>query len=253
MRLRGRFSVNPQVKGVEMEQLKNHADQRYSGQCIYCRAISKTKEHVPPKIFLDRPYPKNLSVVEACAQCNSAFSLDEEYMASCLDCIISGTVDPELVQREKIKRILKKKPELALRLTPAIQTSNNGIFFRIESERFENIVKKIAIGHVRFELSLLLFSDEIPIVSFYFFEGLPEPEIYDFEDIDFIPQGKAPEIGSRAMQRIKITSNGEAFGPGWIEVQPGRYRYAVIQSDRIEVRMVFSEYLACKVIWEDAI
>ena len=37
---------------------------------------------------------------------------------------------------------------------------------------------------------------------------------------------------------------------GWVVVQPDRYRYAVVETGGVVVRMVLSEYLACEVVWE---
>ena len=233
-----------------MNHFDNYADQRFNGQCVYCGAAPETREHVPPKVFLDRPYPDNLPIVEACAKCNNGFSMDEEYMASLLDCIISGTVNPDLIQRENIKRTLKKRLSLALRLQNAMKKNDDGITFDVEFERIKNVVQKIAIGHVLFELNLLL--SETPKVAFAPLSALSENQIHNFENIDFLTPEVWPEVGSRSMQRLIIVVD-KAFDEGWITVQPDRYRYAVIQSERIEVRMVFSEYLACQVVWEDGV
>lgn len=232
-----------------MKYFNNYADQRFNGQCVYCGAAPETREHVPPKVFLDRPYPENLPIVEACAECNNGFSIDEEYMASLLDCTISGTVDPDLIQRENIKRTLKKRPALALRLQNAIKTNEDDIMFDVEFERINNVVQKIAIGHVLFELNLLL--SETPKVTVSPFATLSEDQIHNFENIDFMMPNVLPEMGSRSMQRL-IIAEDKVYNEGWITVQADRYRYTVIQSERVEVRMVFSEYLACQVAWEDA-
>lgn len=231
-----------------MKHLNNYADQRFNGQCVYCGGFPDTREHIPPKVFLDRPYPDNFPIVEACFECNNSFSMDEEYMACLLDCIISGTVDSNLIQRDKIKQILKKRPALALRLQNALKTSSDGIKFEVEFERIKNIVQKVAIGHVLFELNLLLF--ETPKVAFTPFPTLSEKQIHNFENLDLESLNIWPEVGSRAMRRLIIAEN-EVYNKGWVTVQPERYRYAVIQSAIVEVRMVFSEYLACQVIWED--
>ena len=230
-----------------MKYFNNYADQRFNGQCVYCGAYPETREHVPPKVFLDRPYPDNLPIVEACAECNNGFSMDEEYMASLLDCTITGTVDPGLVQRENIKRTLKKRPALTLRLQNAMKTNDDGILFDVEFERINNVVQKIAIGHVLFELNLLL--SETPKVAVAPFAALSEDQIHNFENIYFMTPDVWPEVGSRSMQRL-IIDEDKVYNEGWITVQPDRYRYTVIQSERVEVRMVFSEYLACQVAWE---
>lgn len=233
-----------------MKQLNNYADQRFNGQCVYCGAAPETREHVPPKVFLDRPYPDNLPIVEACAKCNNGFSMDEEYMACLLDCIISGTIDPDFIQRENVKRTLKKRPTLASRLQSAMKSNDNSIMFDVEVERINNVVEKIAIGHVLFELNLLL--SESPKVAVAPFVTFTEDQIHNFENINFMVIDVCPEVGSRSMQRL-IIAEDKVYSEGWITVQPDRYRYAVIQSEIVEVRMVFSEYLACQVTWEDAL
>ncbi len=233
-----------------MKHLNNYADQRFNGQCVYCGAAPKTREHLPPKVFLDRPYPDNLPIVEACLECNNGFSIDEEYMASLLDCTISGTVDPDLVKRENIKQTLKKRPALALRLQNAMRSDDEGPLFDFEYERINNVVQKIATGHILFELNLLF--SETPKVAVTPFATLSEDQINTFENIDLMASDFWPEVGSRAMQRL-LTNEDNVYNKGWITVQPDRYRYAVIQAQKTEVRMVFSEYLTCQIVFEDAV
>ena len=231
-----------------MKYLNNYADQRSNGRCVYCGGAPETREHVPSKIFLDRPFPESLSIVKACATCNHGFSIDEEYMACLLDCIISGTANPDLLQRKKIKQTLKKNPALAQRLQNALTTQNNRTIFDVELDRIKTVVQKIATGHVLYELNLPIY--ETPEVLFYPFEQLSDYEIERFEDINFKTVDKCPEVGSRSMQRLIVAENN-VYHEGWVIVQPDRYRYAVTQTELVEVRMVFSEYLACHVIWSN--
>ncbi len=56
-----------------------------------------------------------------------------------------------------------------------------------------------------------------------------------------------PELGSRMMTRV-IT--GQDLSCGWIIVQDGVYRYAVMQDDGIRVKTVIQEYLATEIRWE---
>lgn len=60
-----------------MDQLNNFADSRLLNGCIYCGGSSETREHVPSKCLLDRPYPTNLNVVGCCESYNQSFSKDE--------------------------------------------------------------------------------------------------------------------------------------------------------------------------------
>ena len=48
--------------------------------CVYCGAQEGlTFDHVPPKLLLSKPYPKNLITVPACGNCNRSFQSDDEY------------------------------------------------------------------------------------------------------------------------------------------------------------------------------
>ena len=53
--------------------------------CAYCGKAKKlTLEHVPPKLFLEQPFPKNLMTVPACGGCNQSFKADDEYTRTVL-------------------------------------------------------------------------------------------------------------------------------------------------------------------------
>jgi hypothetical protein len=56
-----------------------------------------------------------------------------------------------------------------------------------------------------------------------------------------------PEVGSRMMTRM-VT--GQDLRDGWIVVQDGVYRYAVIQEGGMLVKSVLFEYLATEVHWD---
>lgn len=50
-------------------------------ECVYCGAKADTREHVPSKVFLNKPYPDNLGIVPACFKCNNSFSRDELFLS----------------------------------------------------------------------------------------------------------------------------------------------------------------------------
>ena len=51
------------------------------------------------------------------------------------------------------------------------------------------------------------------------------------------------------MQRMAI---GDVQPGGWVEVQPGTYRYAVYQlRNQTLIRMLLRDYLACEVAWDE--
>ncbi len=228
-----------------MEQLRSYADERLVAGCVHCGRGTETRDHLPSRILLDEPYPENLHVVPACAECNAAFSLDEEYFACLVDCVLAGSVSA--AQRPKIRRILQQKPRLSEKLSKARTVSESGtVNFAIEQERVTNVVLKLARGHAAFELSEPQYGAPrhvycVPLTS------LEENARRQFETPPSIATW--PEVGSCAMQRLVI-ADAQAFNPDWIDVQVGRYRYLASAQGAVLVRCLISEFLACEVLWE---
>ncbi len=228
-----------------MKIIEHYTQEFFLGACIYCGSKADTREHTPPKVFLDKPYPAELPVVGACKKCNQGFSQDEEYMACFIEFVISGSADPDSVQRSMVKRALKHSEKLRSRLASAKKIVDGRVFFEMEEERVSRVAKKIAVGHIYFELGLIADMRELdvminPIIT------MNEKELIEFNSINW---NLYPEVHSRALTRM-IEGGDESYNHGWLVVQDGRYQYAVIQnSGCTEVRIIFSEYLACQVIW----
>ncbi|HEV8483280.1 MAG TPA: hypothetical protein VGV87_06980 [Blastocatellia bacterium] len=196
-------------------------------------------------MLLDEPYPPNLAVVPACRECNGEVSADEEYVACLVECTVSRSASADDVGREKIKRILSKKPTLGRRLADACTRIGGVTRFEVEAERVRSVALKLARGHAFFELnepqhrepSKLMFA---PLLSL------------STEDRDAFERAPArvlwPEVGSRGMQRLALS---DARTTQWLTVQPGRYRYLAYVGDSVIVRIVLSEFLACEVVWTD--
>lgn len=202
---------------------------------------------MPSKVLLDEPYPTNLPVVPACRICNESFALDEEYVACLIECTLAGSVNPEDMERKKLRETLRRRSTLASRLEKARQRTLFGdTVFSIEPDRVRKVVLKLARGHIAFELSQPQYDEPASVMIAPMplmtagerdqFEGPPAAEAWPF--------AAWPEVGSRAMQRIAM---GQL---PWVEVQPNRYRYLATDADGLIVRMVLSEYLACEVRWE---
>jgi len=85
--------------------------------------------------------------------------------------------------------------------------------------------------------------DIVPLIA------MSEEERIAFEAVMLGTYQGWPELGSRAFMRAIGSSpdKRETVG-GWIIVQPGRYRYAVLEGTIVQI--VLSEYLACRVVWE---
>ncbi|MBS3911358.1 MAG: hypothetical protein KGZ70_05925 [Hydrogenophaga sp.] len=226
---------------------KFFVDERLTGSCVYCGVVPSTRDHCPSKVLLDEPFPSNLPVVLACAECNQSFALDEQYVACFIECVICGTADPSGVKRANVSRILRDVPQLASRILAAMSLSEDGQkTWQPEMDRVRNVVAKLGRGHLDYELSIQERGDpdEVEVMplalmsqeSREFFE-CPEPG----------PMAVWPELGSRAFMRA--LPSGEQIADGWIDVQKGRYRYLVGQSSGNFVHIVLSEYLACRIVW----
>lgn len=228
---------------MTMEQRINFGDKRQTAHCVYCGKGIETREHTPPKVLLDEPYPRNLPVIQACQSCNQGYSLDEEYFACLIECARVGSVDLKVIERDKIRIILSRKKALFDKLEKAAtETLEGRKSFSIESERFKKVLLKIAQGHALYEQNEPKNEDEVSGLAFGTLEMLSEKSREIFETIPHA--NEAPEVGSRAMQNILISN--DFVGMPWIEVQKNRYRYLTFEEG---VRMVFSEYVWCEIIW----
>jgi hypothetical protein len=94
-----------------MEHIEEFVDQRQKGWCVHCARwigeLESNRDHVPSRSLLRKPYPKNLPTVAVCTSCNEGFSLDEEYLAAFLGCVLTGSTDPERQDNPSVRRILK--------------------------------------------------------------------------------------------------------------------------------------------------
>ncbi|AMA49006.1 hypothetical protein [Flavobacterium covae] len=216
--------------------------------CSYCGDFPNTRDHVPSKILLDEPFPENLPVVPCCYKCNQGFSLDEEYFACIIECIIHGTTEIESLNRLKIKSILSKKENLRKLLDNSFIVENENKFFKIELPRVENTITKLAKGHLKFENSEPQFENPTSIV-FKTILDMDDNEVEAF--FTPIEVDKAPEVGSRTLQNIHFGHTQEILSH-WTIVQKGTYQYMVSVSLRGEiVRILIWDYLAIEVIWSN--
>lgn len=229
-----------------MEQIRTFSDQRLDGLCIYCGGEPETREHVPSKILLEKPYPENLPIVSACESCNQGFSLHEEYFACLLECVLCGTTEPEQLNRTSIAKILEQKFKLRRQLEKARHIINGQTHFELDFERINKIIKKLAQGHAKFENSETQFEQPTSI-WFCPINLLSDSEIKEFFRNHEIPL--IPEIGSRGFQRIHLNEQGNPQ-TNWKNVQNNIYSYSVANAPGLRVRMCIWNYLIAEVKWE---
>ena len=224
-------------------------DKRHDDMCAHCGEgldTRHTRDHAPSRVLLDDPFPPDIPNVPSCRPCNESFSRDEEYLACIVECAIVGTTDPDRVSREKVARILRKNVDLATSLSQARTEKDGRVAFAMETHRVRNVVLKLARAHARFELSESQLEDPSGLVVMTLplltegareaFEAPPPAQIF-------------PEVGSRAMQRLVVSSTGSSLRD-WVVVQPARYRYLVVYDSGVTVKLVLSEFLGCEVTWE---
>lgn len=241
-----------------MIQLTPFSDKRLDYCCAYCgENMPNTRDHVPSRILLDDPFPENLPVVGCCEKCNNEFSKDEGYFATAIECMIHCTRDTESLSREKIKRTLNKSGKLKEDFAGSFLEEDpvlfpdivRKLFFRIDRQRFENVIIKLAKGHVKFELSTPIFRP--PDVIWFGFVNEMSQEDYDvFFSTDRLE--KSPEIGCRAFQKMCFDNRSDGPFNNWIIVQEGRDAYNVSdQWQKITVKIHLSKYFCCYVDWND--
>lgn len=232
-----------------MDPRKLFFDERLQGICVYCGARANTRDHVPSRVLIDKPYPQDLPVVGACLACNNAFSKDEPYLACIVECAVRGSADPDQIGREKVRRILAEKPHVRKEMEDAFVRSESGVFWVPDMHRVTNVVLKLARGHAAYEFAEPRYEEPVETAVEPLVAMTPERRArFESDEDDSVVTGW-PEIGSRAFYSTLVTgSDAHLPDGGWAQVQQGRYRYNATPGPR--VRIVLSEYLACEIVWE---
>ena len=230
-------------------------DRLRTSACVYCGAAGESKDHCPSRVLLDEPLPSETRTVAACRSCNQGFSDDEQYVACLVECVISGSTEPENIRRSKVRRILHENPRLAGRIKQSARMDSVGnLRWMPELERVKNVVLKLARGHLAYECAVLALEEPdqinaIPLVSMSEsdraqFESASEGAVFA-SSVILAPW---PEIGTRAFLRA-AGALPTTYSNGWIVVQPDRYRYRASETGTVD--MVMSEYLACSVACDE--
>jgi len=130
-----------------------------------------------------------------------------------MECAIAGSTDPASLSREKVKRILTKKADLAARIQACCRRGEgNRLTWEPEESRAQNVVLKLARGHAAFELSLpqLEDPDELRMVPLVVISEI------DREAFERAGSGELrswPEIGSRAFRASADKQYLDECGP----------------------------------------
>jgi hypothetical protein len=239
-----------------MQRTEEFVDDRQKSWCIHCArslaGLDTNDDHVPSKSLLSKPRPHHLPVVTICKECNTNFSLDEQYAVTFLSCVLSGSSAPEQQSNASATRALTASPGLRaqIELSRTEYTTVGGekrTLWKPDAERINRVVVKNARGHAYFECGEPMLDAPVHVWAIPL-ESMSSEQRSEFEGAGEDP-GLAvwPEVGSRMMSRL-VT--GADMLDGWVIVQPHIYRYSVDESGGLRVRMVLWEYLATEVLWE---
>ena len=220
------------------------ADDRWLSFCALCGGAPDTRDHVPPRIFLDRPHPEDPPrIVGACLRCNRGASRDEEYVACLIEVAAQGSIDPTKLQREKIIRTLARRPAIAARLAPSLGTGRF-VIQREDHLRISRVLSKIGRTLWAFETAETALSYR-PGIRYAPIGQLTQRDIQHFRELR--GDNIFPEIGSRTMMRLQLNESGQVQN-SWQDVQAGRFSYAVeLMNSSGRVKMIFSDFLYAEV------
>ena len=245
-----------------MKKLCDYSDERFKGICMHCgRELGQgktNKEHVPTKALLDKPYPEGLKPIDVHATCNENYSRDEEYLSALLPSVLSGSTRPDPKQYPGAAKALQHSPGLRTRIEAswAVQYTLWGtpeVRWFPETKRVSRVIVKNARGHAYYELGVPIATEPSSVFVGPLCLMTPnEREVFEMGG-DWSQVAGWSEVGSRLMQR-ELMVDGDMGPGGWIEVQPGVYRYAAFDSgDGVSIKIVLREYLAAEILWDSSI
>ena len=255
---------NPYVDNRILHRIKYDRDS-YS-ECIYCGEKADSREHVPSKVFIRKPYPENLSIVPSCSKCNSGYSLDEIFVYLCIEKLKKCYYQDYEFCNETISRI-KKYQNIAAEVDSLIKNLQNQRLsvnpYALTDYRISNVLEKLALGHAVYELSIgyksYSWSGKCNPIFYKFLPNLCADEIEEIDSCFNLNDELLPEIGSRIYDKIYIikakTDEGMEFSLcllDWIDVQDKAYRYTCyVFGSTIIVKIVIFEFLYAVITFEE--
>jgi len=116
--------------------------------CIFCGDKADTKDHIPSKNLLEKPYPNNLFTVPSCKRCNNSFSSDEEYFLNVLSEISANqTLLSKKAENGSIFRARENSPGLkALIQNSFVGCEDGSVYFQPDLQRINRVIEKNAAG-----------------------------------------------------------------------------------------------------------
>jgi hypothetical protein len=178
---------------------------------VYCGDRADSRDHVPPKLLLERPLPSTLNTVWACAECNQGASRDEQYLLTLISHVSSAaSLSARIDEGGSVDRAFDHDATLEEELLRSLEVDpqTGRVFVNVDLRRVERVLRKIARG-----LFVLRFGRAVPA------QQLGRAALYPYDMEDTRPPG---------LFRLTFT---ERFAPkGWTVVQPGVFSYTFVRA-----------------------
>lgn len=231
-----------QKKKHQKRIIEDCSDARLLPNCVYCDGPIEDRDHIPPKVFLNEPYPENMDVLNSCRKCNGGNSKDEEYVAAAIEIAKKGTLELASL-RKKIAAVLNYQTKLYEAFKCDV-VSVEPFELKIDIVRFKNVFQKLARGHAAHELSYFDLNENCEV----FWTPVDQ---FSREDFDFFMESPEydlwPEIGSRGFQRV--AEHGKYV---WVDLQKDQYSYLVFEhSQGTTARILINNYLAVEAFFSN--
>ena len=211
----------------------------YKKVCCYCGSSATTVDHVPSKVLLDEPYPKNLYTVECCRRCNNGFSQDEEFFAVLVECVKFQSFNPDDLSRPKVIKAITNSQKLIKSVQESVLVLRNGfILINADNPKVQRVLSKLIRGHLRYESGLLLI-DTMYDLKLYCKSCCSKNFVDEF--LRPMSTDLLSEVGSRALLKLGYDKRGCLTVP-WVTIQKGNYEYCVAP-DNSEIKILIGDYL----------
>ena len=216
--------------------------------CVFCGKPANSREHIPPRCFIDSPFPDDWPILPSCKKCNNSFSNDEQFVSRLLEWIYCTKNNNGIFQRAKYKKNPNKLDLVAKKYKSInidnIEIDNNDKIIIL------NLIYKLARCHLFYDCSMQIDRSSMDI-SFVFGHNCPSKWKKRFDSNTVMRMDILPEIGSRLFEKYCIIEdyNTKEFIPivRWITFQEGRYRYLLNPSGFLLI--VIRECLYAQIIF----
>lgn len=116
-------------------------------RCVYCgKDAGETKDHVPPKCLLPKPFPANLLTVPSCITCNGGLSKDEEYFRLMIVGLMCHTPEADLLFDGPVSRSMDRNAKMEDLMFGSLRPADTAVILDVDYPRIFRVAEKIARG-----------------------------------------------------------------------------------------------------------